>query len=205
MNQPLIIRMKHMGSTAADLEIRYEINEASQVVELETSAFDSELFVGFFVNILEQRNGIKVIRDDRTEWNPERPPYRVFLTMQGRRYEVTAHRLMQVLGGGITIVLNPMLEQIEGGFEEEILAAVGKLVIDKLKGHDEVAYAIFDELCPLFQNMRFPYHKVLTHTVLQHVSESEDSMEARLLQRMHPENLEYLRTSPSLSSLFEKK
>lgn len=200
------IRMKHSMSTAADLIMQYEINEVSHVVELEADAFDSTLFVSFFVDILEQRNGVIAIRDDSGEqWNPPRPPYRVFLTMQGRRYEVTAHRLMQVLGGGITIVLNPMLEQIEGGFEEEILAAVGKLVIDKLKGHDEVAYAIFDELCPLFENKRFPYHKVLTHTVLQHVSESEESMEARLMQRMHPENLEYLRTSPGLSSLFEKK
>lgn len=108
MNQPLEIRMKHMASTAADLEIRYEIDEFSPVVELEADAFDSKLFESFFVDILEQRNGVVAIRDDRTEWNPPRPPYRVFLTMQGRRYEVTAYRLMQVMGGGITLVLRPL-------------------------------------------------------------------------------------------------
>jgi hypothetical protein len=100
--------MKHMGSSAADLDMDYEINEVSHVVELEADAFDSTLFVSFFVDILEQRNGIVAIRDDRAEWNPPRPPYRVFLTMHDQRFEVTAHRLMQVLGGGITIVLRPL-------------------------------------------------------------------------------------------------
>jgi hypothetical protein len=101
--------MKHSMSTAADLNMEYEINEVSQVVELEADAFDSTLFVSFFVDILEQRNGVVAIRDDSTEqWNPPRPPYRVFLTMHDQRYEVTAHRLMQVLGGGITIVLRPL-------------------------------------------------------------------------------------------------
>lgn len=108
MNQPLEIRMKHMASTAADLEIRYEIDESSPVVELETSAFDSVLFASFFVDILERRNGVVAIRDDRTEWNPPRPPYQVYLTMRGQRYEVTAHRLMKEVGGGITVVLRPL-------------------------------------------------------------------------------------------------
>lgn len=113
------IRMKHMASTAGDLEIQYEINEASLVVELEASAFDSTLFAGFFANILEQRNGIEVIRDDRTEWNPERPPYRVFLDMRGQRYEVTAHRLMKEVGGGVTVVLNPVAEESAQSFIED--------------------------------------------------------------------------------------
>lgn len=116
------IRMKHMASTAGDLEIQYEINEASQIVELETSAFDSELFAGFFVSILEQRNGIEAIRDDRTEWNPARPPYRVFLTMHSQRYEVTAHRLMEEVGSGITVVLNPATEGgVQGFIEDEYM------------------------------------------------------------------------------------
>lgn len=113
------IRMKHMASTADDLEIQYEINEVSQVVEMEASAFDSTLFAGFFVDILEQCNGIEAIRDDRTEWNPERPPYRVFLDMHGQRFEVTAHRLMAVLGGGVTIVLNPVAEEGAQGFIDD--------------------------------------------------------------------------------------
>lgn len=97
-----------------------------------------------------------------------------------------------------------MLEQKDNSvFEQEILAAVGELVIDKLKNHDEAAYVIFDELSPRFQDKRYPYLKVLTHTVLQYVS--EDSMEARRLQRMNPENSKHLCTSPNLPSLFEKK
>lgn len=110
MNQPPKIRMKHMASTAADHEIQYEIDEASHVVELESVAFDSALFADFFVSVLERRNRIEAIRDDRTEWTPARPAYRVFLTLHGQRYEVTAHRLMKEVGGGITVVLEPVAE-----------------------------------------------------------------------------------------------
>lgn len=108
MKAPLQIRMKHMGSSAADLDVEYEIDEASQIVKLETRAFDSALFGDFFVSVLQRRHGIEAIRDDRTEWNPPRPPYRVFLTMHDRRYEVTAHHLMKEAGGGISIVLKPL-------------------------------------------------------------------------------------------------
>lgn len=106
-NQPQKIRMKHTGSTAADLEIQYRIDEAGRVVELQTEAFDSALFADFFTRVLKQRNGLDVIRDDRTEWNPKRPPYRVWLTMNRQRYEVTAHRLMQETGGGVAVILRP--------------------------------------------------------------------------------------------------
>lgn len=103
------IRMKHMGSTAADLNVEYEIDETAQVVELRTEAFDSALIADFIESVLRRKHGIEAIRDDRTEWNPPWPPCRVFLNMQGRRYEVTAHRLMkEVAGGGITIVLEPV-------------------------------------------------------------------------------------------------
>jgi hypothetical protein len=117
MNQPLKIRMKHMGSTAADLSVEYEIDEAAQVVELRTDALDSALVADFLESVLQRRHNIGAIRDDRTEWNPPRPPYRVFLTMHGQRYEVTAHRLMQ--GGGITVVLNPAAEDGAQGFIED--------------------------------------------------------------------------------------
>lgn len=113
------ILMKHIGSTAADLEIKYEINEESPVVELKTSAFDSALFASFFADILEQRNGIGVICDERTEWHPARPPYRVFLTMRGQRFEVTAYR--QVIGGSISIALNPMPAQKDNDFFEKAI------------------------------------------------------------------------------------
>ena len=102
------IRMKHMGSTAADLEINYQVDSANRVVSLQASAFDSALITDFFVRVLEQRNSIEAIRDDRTDWNPPRPPYRVFLDMHGQRYEITAHRLMQEVGGGITVILRPL-------------------------------------------------------------------------------------------------
>lgn len=108
MTQSFCIRMKHMASSAADLEINYQIDSANHVVSLQASAFDSALIADFFVRVLEHRNGIEAIRDDRTEWNPPRPPYRVFLAMQGQRYEITAHRLMKEVGGGITVVLRPL-------------------------------------------------------------------------------------------------
>lgn len=101
------IRLKHMGSTAADLVVDYQIDTTNHVVSLQANAFDSALIADFFGHVLLQRNGIVAIRDDRTEWNPERPPYRVFLTLRGQRYEVTAHRLMKEIGG-ITIVLKPL-------------------------------------------------------------------------------------------------
>jgi hypothetical protein len=111
MNQPLKIRMKHMGSTAADLNVEYEIDEAAQVVELRTAAFDSALIADFLESVLQRRHGIEAIRDDRTEWNPPRPPCRVFLNMHGRRYEVIAHRLMKEVGGGFAIVLEPVADK----------------------------------------------------------------------------------------------
>lgn len=85
-------------------------------------------------------------------------------------------------------------------YEKEILAAVGALLIDKLKGHDEAAYAVFDELSPNFVNKPYPYLKVLTHTVLQHVL--EESRDARHREKFDPENPKHLRTLPSL---FEKQ
>lgn len=103
------IRLKHMGSSAADLEIDFQIDTTNQVISLQANAFDSALIADFLGRALLQRNGIVAIRDDRTEWNPARPPYRVFLTMNGQRFEVEAHRLMQVTGGGITVVLNPVV------------------------------------------------------------------------------------------------
>lgn len=104
------IRLKHMGSSAADLVVNFQIDTANCVVSLQANAFDSALIADFLERVLLQRNGIVAIRDDRTEWNPERPPYRVFLTLHGQRYEVTAHRLMKEVGGGITVVLEPVAE-----------------------------------------------------------------------------------------------
>lgn len=114
------IRLKHMGSTAADLEIDYQIDTTNQVVSLQANAFDSALIADFLGRVLLQRNGIVAIRDDNTEqWNPPRPPYRVFLDMHGQRFELTAHRLMAVLGGGVTIVLNPVAEEGAQGFIDD--------------------------------------------------------------------------------------
>lgn len=60
-------------------------------------------------------------------------------------------------------------------YEQEILAAVGKLLISKLAGRDDLAHAIFNALIPQFQD-RYPYHKILTETVLGQVEE-DDSKE----------------------------
>lgn len=102
------IRMKHMGSTAADLVIEYTIDEATHSIELKADAFDSKLFEAFFVSVLEKRHCLDVVRDDRTEWTPPRPQYRLFLTMHGQRYEVMAHRLVLVVDEGMAIVLEPL-------------------------------------------------------------------------------------------------
>lgn len=62
--------------------------------------------------------------------------------------------------------------------ELEVLAAVGELVVSQLKGHDEVARAIFAALAPQFEHREYPYLKTLTHIVLQHVQEADESKEA---------------------------
>ena len=54
--------------------------------------------------------------------------------------------------------------------EQEILAAIGELIIAKLEGRDDIAYAIFDTLVTQYGGY-FPHHKVLNDLVLQHVDE----------------------------------
>ncbi len=83
--------------------------------------------------------------------------------------------------------------------ELEILASVGALIIAKLKGHDDVARKIFDELAPDFVNQKYPYLKVLTHTVLQHThQETPEELDARLRAGIQPETLRLL-------EIFEEK
>ena len=101
------IYMKHIGSTAADLLIDYDINEAEQYVTLKTNAFDSKLMENFFLSVLKQRHGINAVCDDRTDWNPPRPTYRVFLLLNDVRYEVEAHHLVDVGGREFAMVLRP--------------------------------------------------------------------------------------------------
>lgn len=60
--------------------------------------------------------------------------------------------------------------------ELEVLAEVGKLLISKLDGRDDLARAIFNTLIPQFQD-RYPYHKLLSHLVLAHVEEKDESRE----------------------------
>jgi len=64
--------------------------------------------------------------------------------------------------------------------EQEVLAAVGELLVSQLAGRDELARAIFEALVPQFMN-RYPHHKILTHIVLGQVKEETDEeFEARL-------------------------
>lgn len=60
--------------------------------------------------------------------------------------------------------------------ELEVLAAVGKLLISKLHGRDDLARAIFDALIPQFED-RYPHHKILTEIVLGQVEEKDESKE----------------------------
>jgi len=61
-------------------------------------------------------------------------------------------------------------------YEVEIFAAVGKLIVSNLQGHDDLAHAIFDALVPEFEN-RYPRHKILTELVLQYVPERDETKE----------------------------
>lgn len=102
------VRMKHMGSTAADLEIEYIIYEAEQCVTLNADGFDSQLMKDFFLTVLKGQHGIDAVRDDRTDWNPPSPPYRVYLLLNGVRYKIEAHHLVDLGGrGDFTLVLRP--------------------------------------------------------------------------------------------------
>ena len=98
------IYIKHSGSTAQDLLVKYEINDNNTVM-IEVDHFDSSLIQSFFVDILGQRCGVQAVCDDRTAWNPPAPPYRVYMLMAGVKYRVEAHNLVL---GGFTVVLWPM-------------------------------------------------------------------------------------------------
>ncbi|MDP1870814.1 MAG: hypothetical protein Q8K61_04215 [Gallionella sp.] len=108
MTEKYEITIKHMGSTAADLNIDYIIYEAEQCVTLETSAFDSKLIEDFLLSVLKERHGIDAVRDDRTEWNSPRPAYRVYLLLNDVRYELGAHYLLDLGGGKFTVTLKPL-------------------------------------------------------------------------------------------------
>ncbi|MCL4469920.1 MAG: hypothetical protein M1547_02015 [Gammaproteobacteria bacterium] len=54
--------------------------------------------------------------------------------------------------------------------EQEVLAAVGELLVSQLAGRDELARAIFGALVPRFMG-RYPHHKILTHIVLGQIEE----------------------------------
>ncbi len=98
-----------MGSTAADLDIEYSVDETKWIIEIETGYFDSALIEDFLLT-LQRRQGINAIRDDREDFNPPRPPYRAFLTMSGQRYELETH-LLPAIGGttaNTTVVLRRM-------------------------------------------------------------------------------------------------
>lgn len=101
-------RMKHMGSSAADLPISYEIDEGESKIEMQADWFDSDLIANFFHD-LHRKRGITAFRDDR-DWSPPPPPYRAFLTMRGQRYEVTMHLLPETgkMKGNSTVVLRPL-------------------------------------------------------------------------------------------------
>lgn len=103
----LNIYMKHSGSTADDLDVKYIIHKSEQCVTLNTNSFDSKLMEYFFLSVLKGQHGIDAVRDDRNDWNPPRPPYRVYLLMNGVRYEVEAHHLVELGGRNFTVVLKP--------------------------------------------------------------------------------------------------
>lgn len=95
------IYIKHSGSTAQDMMIDYTINN-DNTVDIKVDHFDSDLMRSFFVDILGNRCGVNAICDDRAEWNPPAPPYKVYMLMAGVKYLVEAHYLVL---GGFTVVL----------------------------------------------------------------------------------------------------
>ncbi len=105
-SQQMQLVIKHMDSTASDLAVQYEIDSARQIVEMRTEFFDSSLIQHFIESTLFRDMGINGIRDDREEWHPPCPPYRIFLAMGGSRFEVTAHRLP--IRDQFTVVLQPL-------------------------------------------------------------------------------------------------
>jgi hypothetical protein len=82
--------------------------------------------------------------------------------------------------------------------EEEILAAIGELIVSQLKGHDELAHALFETLAPQFVGY-YPHHKTLAHLLLQYVE--EESMEAGSCLEVTPGERPRLKTSkPGLTT-----
>lgn len=99
------IFMKHMGASAADLQIHYRVDEDKKIVEMEANHFDSALVGSFILRVLKEK-GIVAVYDDRELWCPPHPPYQVFLSMEGVRFEIETHLLPEVGGtGNVTIVL----------------------------------------------------------------------------------------------------
>ena len=89
------IYIKHWMSTAHDIEFEYEIDQDKKTIEVQTEWFDSVLFQHFVFHL--QGEGFDAVRDDTKKigWTPY-PPYQVFLTMDGLRFKVETHKLMDV-------------------------------------------------------------------------------------------------------------
>ena len=87
--------IKHWMSTAFDIEFEYEVDQDKKTIEVRTEWFDSVLFQYFIFHL--QGEGFDAVRDDSKKIaRPPRPPYRVFLSMDGVRFEVETHKLLDV-------------------------------------------------------------------------------------------------------------
>lgn len=105
--------MKHQMSTAADLEIQYEIDAEAKLVTLQMPFFDSALVEWFVLRCLAGTDygaGLDIIRDDNAGWHPPRPAWRMIAEVAGQPFTLEMTRLMR-LGGNFdryALVLEPV-------------------------------------------------------------------------------------------------
>ena len=90
------IYIKHMFSTASDLEFEYDIDSDKKTIEIKTDWYDSSLFERFILD-LNYRENINCVRDDSEHigWTPY-PAYKTFLTMSGLRFKIATHKLVGI-------------------------------------------------------------------------------------------------------------
>jgi len=63
-------------------------------------------------------------------------------------------------------------QMVPRNFTQEVLAEIGRIVLNSVQGRPELAREVFNAVIPKFQN-RYPHHKILSHFLLQEAFERE--------------------------------